>query len=373
MTATQREGLSDAALALTQPVIDELLKDIARRIKDAGAITDTAEYQIYRAQALGESKQAIKAAVARQIKAQDKVIDSLFDYILDNSTPLTANGSLKQIAEGYAKMSRQKTAEQLKNLWADTPQGKVLPIQDAYAKALDFAFRQTVTGALDTETAIRRACAPLAKRGLRTIEQKSGRSVGIEYACRRYLMDQLGELDDEVQQVTHDELGCDGWEISAHLACAPDHEPYQGRQYSDAEYEKLNNSLQRRIGHLKLWHSAAPSFWALNAPQYTEEQRWELADANERGRDLQRAALHAVRGWAGAEPVGKRRPHLQAPHFDEPRNRRRQKPEEQPDPPAGAAKRIRQVLQSDGPAHAHRAPANGRLWPQRGEQGSVGV
>lgn len=111
MTATQREGLSDAALALTQPVIDELLKDIARRIKDAGAITDTAEYQIYRAQALGESKQAIKAAVARQIKAQDKVIDSLFDYILDNSTPLTANGSLKQIAEGYAKMSRQKTAE----------------------------------------------------------------------------------------------------------------------------------------------------------------------------------------------------------------------------------------------------------------------
>ena len=143
MTATQREGLSDAALALTQPVIDELLKDIARRIKDAGAITDTAEYQIYRAQALGESKQAIKAAVARQIKAQDKVIDSLFDYILDNSTPLTANGSLKQIAEGYAKMSRQKTAEQLKNLWADTPQGKVLPIQDAYAKALDFAFRQT--------------------------------------------------------------------------------------------------------------------------------------------------------------------------------------------------------------------------------------
>lgn len=34
-----------------------------------------------------------------------------------------------------------------------------------------------MTGALDTETAIRRACAPLASSGLRTIEQKSGRSV----------------------------------------------------------------------------------------------------------------------------------------------------------------------------------------------------
>lgn len=107
--------------------------------------------------------------------------------------------------------------------------------------------------------------------------------MGIEYACRRYLMDQLGELDDEVQQVTHDELGCDGWEISAHLACAPDHEPYQGRQYSDAEYEKLNNSLQRRIGHLNCGHTASPIILGVNAPQYTEEQLRELADANERG------------------------------------------------------------------------------------------
>ena len=148
--------------------------------------------------------------------------------------------------------------------------------------------------------------------------------MGIEYACRRYLMDQLGELDDEVQQVTHDELGCDGWEISAHLACAPDHEPYQGRQYSDAEYEKLNNSLQRRIGHLNCGHTASPIILGVNAPQYTEEQLRGACRRQRARRDLQRAALHAVRGWAGAEPVGKRRPHLQAPHFDEPRNRRRQ-------------------------------------------------
>lgn len=56
MTAEQRAGLSDAALAMTQPCIDELIKDISRRVQKAGAITDTAEYQLYRAQALGESK-----------------------------------------------------------------------------------------------------------------------------------------------------------------------------------------------------------------------------------------------------------------------------------------------------------------------------
>lgn len=56
MTSAQRDGLKDAVLALTEPMIDDLVKDISRRIKGAGAITETAEYQIYRAQALGASK-----------------------------------------------------------------------------------------------------------------------------------------------------------------------------------------------------------------------------------------------------------------------------------------------------------------------------
>ncbi len=85
-------------------------------------------------------------------------------------------------------------------------------------------------------------------------------------------MDQLGQLDDEIQHADHDALGCDGWEISAHAACAPDHEPIQGRQYGDAEFEKLNNSLQRRIGHLNCGHTANPIILGVNAPQYTEAQ-----------------------------------------------------------------------------------------------------
>ena len=48
MTSAQRDGLKDAVLALTEPMIDDLVKDISRRIKGAGAITETAEYQIYR-------------------------------------------------------------------------------------------------------------------------------------------------------------------------------------------------------------------------------------------------------------------------------------------------------------------------------------
>lgn len=283
MTSAQRDGLKDAVLALTEPMIDDLVKDISRRIKGAGAITETAEYQIYRAQALGASKKEVERRVAEQLKLQEEVISSLFEYVLDKSLAYEDNGSLQQMADAYAEMTKSKTAEMLQNLWGTAPDGQVLPLQDAYARALDFAFRETATGVLDMETAIRRAVMPLAKRGLCTIEQKSGRSIGIEYACRRYIMDQLGALDDEVQKANHDRLGCDGWEISAHAACAPDHEPIQGRQYSDAEYEQLNNSLQRRIGHLNCGHTASPIILGVNAPQYTEAELKQFAEDNERG------------------------------------------------------------------------------------------
>lgn len=283
MTSAQRDGLKDAVLALTEPMIDDLVKDISRRIKGAGAITDTAEYQIYRAQALGASKKEVERQVAEQLKLQEEVISSLFEYVLDKSLAYEDNGSLQQMANAYAEMTKSKTAEMLQTLWGTAPDGQVLPLQDAYARALDFAFRETATGVLDMETAIRRAVTPLAKRGLRTIEQKSGRSIGIEYACRRYIMDQLGALDDEVQKANHDMLGCDGWEISAHAACAPDHEPIQGRQYSDAEYEQLNNSLQRRIGHLNCGHTASPIILGVNAPQYTEAELKQFAEDNEKG------------------------------------------------------------------------------------------
>lgn len=283
MTQEQRDGLNDAALALTEPIIEELLKDISRRIKKAGAITDTAEYEIYRAQALGESKKEIAEAIARQLEISEEVIDSLLDYVVENSAQFEDSEYLQQLSEGYAEVMKTRTAEQLKNLWATAPDGKTVPIQDAYAKALDFAFRQTATGALDLNTAIRRAVGPLAKRGLRTIEQKNGRSVGIEYACRRYLMDQMGALDNAIQQQNHDRLGCDGWEISAHAACAPDHEPIQGRQFTDEEFEALNASLQRQIGRLGCRHVKDPVLIGVDTPVYSEAELEKMAADNEQG------------------------------------------------------------------------------------------
>lgn len=57
-------------------------------MQKAGAITDTAEYQLYRAQALGESKKAIEQAVSKQIGISEEVIASCLNMWLTRAWAL---------------------------------------------------------------------------------------------------------------------------------------------------------------------------------------------------------------------------------------------------------------------------------------------
>ena len=93
----------------------------------------------------------------------------------------------------------------------------------------------------------------------------------------------LGLMQEQISQQNHDDMGCDGWEISAHAASAPDHEPIQGRQYSDAEYTALNSSLVRRIGTLNCGHDAFPIILGVSEPQYTQEELEKFRKDNEKG------------------------------------------------------------------------------------------
>ena len=69
---------------------------------------------------------------------------------------------------------------------------------------------------------------------------------------RSYITNRMGEMFNAVNQMNYDAIGADGWEISAHPAPAPDHALYQGRQYSKEEYDRINNSLARKIRLVEL-------------------------------------------------------------------------------------------------------------------------
>ena len=290
------DALRILAMQITDPMTDFLLRDIARRVAEAGQITSTAGYQIWKIQGLGKSQKEVKKKLAELLNASLNEIDEIFEqaaeegYKFDLSKlptvegiPFEENESLIQIVRAAVTLAQDDFTNITQTIGMISPYGQRLPLYDAYNACCDFAFEQVFTGATDYNTAVQMACRNLYQRGLVTVDYESGAKASIETAVRRNIMGGLGLMQEKISEQNHEKYGADGWEISAHAASAPDHEPIQGRQYRDEEYQELNNSLVRRIGTLNCGHAAFPIFYGVTEPTYTAEQLEAFKRANADG------------------------------------------------------------------------------------------
>lgn len=296
LSADQITALQDSAQAFVEPVVEWLISDIAERIAAAGQFTSTASYEIWRAQNLGLSLEDIKKQLQKKLNVTASELEQLLrqaaevGYNFDlsrlptaNAIPFAENTSLQQIVDAAVRMVGEDLTNLTRTAGFVCPDGKPRPLYDAYRNACDFAFQKTVTGTQDYISAIRDATRGLAEKGVISIEYNSGKRYTLEAAVRRSVVGGMGLIVEEVNRQNFDTLGCDGWEISAHSASAPDHEPIQGKQYPDAEYQRLNNSLKRCIGTLNCGHGAFPIILGVNSPQYTPAELEEMRQENEKG------------------------------------------------------------------------------------------
>ena len=296
LRADEIEALQDAASDLLRPVIEYLLRDIAERIAKAGQLTATAQYETWKLQQLGVSQRDLRTYLKKALRVSNAKLRQLltqsaeagYNYDLSSlptvrAIPFEENEAVQQIVRA-AIAQTQGTLENLtQTLGMVDPYGNVNPLRDTYRKCMDYAFEQVSSGAVDYNTAIREATRNLAAKGVEFIDYESGVTTSLEAAVRRNIMGALGLMQEQISQRNHDQYGATGWEIDAHSNSAPDHEPIQGKQYTDAEYEALNNSLVRRIGTLNCGHSAHPIVYGASVPQYTPEELEEMRKKNEDG------------------------------------------------------------------------------------------
>lgn len=283
LTPDEIDGLRELILAVYGPVTEELLRDLCRCITAAGQISSGDEYKLLLAKSLAGADDVIADTLRRQTDLTDDAVAQLMRWAAEKTAPLEENESLRNIAEAYVKATRKEVANVLGQLAAADVDGRVYPIKDVYRRTMDYVFRQVSSGAKTPEEAVRRATLRLWQRGIRTIDRSDGRTFSVEFMAQRAIMAKMGEMTTAINEKHHDDGGCDGWEISAHSASAPDHEPYQGRQYSDKEYRRLNSRLQRRIGTLSCKHIAWPIKLGVDSPQWTDEQLAEMARENAKG------------------------------------------------------------------------------------------
>lgn len=288
LTPQQLQNLPKPLTDIYSELSEFVLRDIARRIADAAKITDTAEYQMYRARALGMSTKEITEKLAK-INSVSK--DKIAELILDaaersnefDARMLTGNdGSAIPLKDN--EQLQKLMAAQIKNTYGScqnltrtlafaekNSDGQVIfsTLQDFLHKQMDMAHMKVVTGVCDYNTAIRQACNILAESGLRTVYYNSGRSDRIEVAVRRALMTSVSQITQKISEQNAAEFGADGWEISAHIGARPSHAVYQGRQYPNSQYETIVRPL---IEDYNCRHSAYPVVLGISKPAYTDKE-----------------------------------------------------------------------------------------------------
>lgn len=283
LTPEEIDGLRELIMSIYGPIAEELLRDLCRCIAAAGGVTSGAEYKLLLAKSLAGADDVIADTLRRQTDLTDEAVEQLMQWAAEKTAPLENSESLRNIADAYVEVTRNEVTHVLGELAAADVDGRVYPIKDVYRRTMDYVFRQVSSGAKTPEQAVRRATLRLWQRGIRTIERSDGRSFSVEYMAQRAIMSKMGEMTTAINEKHHNDGGYNGWEISAHSACAPDHESIQGRQYSDEEYKILNSRLQRRIGTLSCKHIAWPIKLGVDKPQWTQEQLAELAQQNAQG------------------------------------------------------------------------------------------
>lgn len=288
LTPEQLQNLPQELTDLYDQLSEFILRDIARRIAKGAEITDTAEYQLYRAKSLGLSTDEIAAKIAeingssaseinrliREAAAQSDEFDrKMLGVDKGAAVPLEENAQLQKLISAQIAETAGK-CENLTNTMGFADHdflGRVyyLSMTDMYRREMDSAHMKVVTGVTDYMTAIRQACNKLAASGVRTIDYESGRSDRIEVAARRAILTSVAHVTHRISEQNGEELGADGWEMSAHSGSRPSHAVYQGRQYTQEQYERIIKPL---ISEPNCRHDVFPIILGVSEPTYTEEE-----------------------------------------------------------------------------------------------------
>lgn len=269
----------------------EITADIIQRIADMKEITATTKNEL---------------EILKQTNGTD-----IFNEALEKTSLLTTERkrALKKLFEDMAKedmqgykelyMYRDKpfklnetqykilnqglkaTNKTLKNLTSSIAfQGK-----QTYIETVDLAYMEAVSGAFDYNTAINNAVQKLANEGI-TLKDKLGRKVQLEVAVRRNVLNGVHETANNMNRDIEESLGCNGYEVTAHIGARPSHAAEQGKQFAlnkeDAKKYKIGvwSDVEELWQEYNCRHTYFGIILGISEPIYSDKELKEYKNAN---------------------------------------------------------------------------------------------
>lgn len=257
------DHVSDDMIELYTELDQAIVRDIVRRLVKTGVITDTARWQILRAQDSGLLYDEIIAEVAKISDTSAAHVQAMFEdagikavqndaaiYEAAGKSPLPLK--MSPAAMGVLNAGLSKTNGHLRNLTMTTAS----QAQQAYIRAATLAEMQIESGAFDYATAIRNAVQSAAQEGA-WVSYPSGHRDRLDVAVRRAVLTGVGQTTGQIGLAYAQDMGCDLMEITAHAGARPSHAAWQGKLVS----------LSGRTGYLSLrdiGYNTGPGFKGWN-------------------------------------------------------------------------------------------------------------
>ena len=288
LIATRIREIGESGKPLSKKVIEEDLRKIAK--------------QQHLAEVL------IKADTNRLLEAamQDAYLDASVFYEAKGveQLPLGDNEPLQDILQTIKEEVLEDTRFRTQAFMIRNPEDRtqLIPTEtsEAYREVINEAAEDVTNGVGDYQSAIRKTIKTLNDEGMKTVEYESEsgkkRTESTDSAVKRNILDNVRDINQKTQDEIGKQFGADGKEITVHEHSAPDHEPVQGHQFTNEEYEKLQNSepfedyqgrkfdaIKRHIGQYNCRHFTYSIVLGINKPNFTDEELQENIDRNHKG------------------------------------------------------------------------------------------
>lgn len=286
---------ADSVVEIYSQVEQDIAADIARRIVKTGYLTDTAKWQLKKAQEFGYLSKNVDKLLAeatglstreiRRLMKEAGIKSLAYDDAIYTAAGLTPSAVEKSPALQAMLLQGTDTTLALIGNYTKTA-GKVANL--AFNNILDRAYIQITSGAFDPNTAIKNAVKEIASSGIEKVAYPSGSYTSLEAAVRRAVTTGVNQSTAKLQLLRAEEMGCELVETSSHAGARPSHQVWQGRVfclkgrrsgYPDF-YSETGYGTGEGLCGWNCYHSFYPYFEGLSTRSFSPDPSVDAGSSN---------------------------------------------------------------------------------------------
>lgn len=277
-------------MGLYEQLEDEVIADIARRVKKTGRYTETAELMAKSMVEQGYSAQKIQAEVMKLLRADkayqmtvaentkaykqeiQNIIDATVkaakeagDTLVAEAGNMAWNNDLSMWEEHGVDLKKPNTMNQLLTAFKAQTVGELrnltksmgfkntvlgtTGVLNAYQREMDIALLKVATGTFSYDQAVDDCVHRLAQSGLRSIDYASGRTYQLDTAARMSVRTGMSQLAGKIMEANLENTGQDLVITSQHMGSRPEHAPWQNKVFSYSGKSKKYPDFFKETGY----------------------------------------------------------------------------------------------------------------------------